>query len=169
MTTLSKDEVVKMAIKAGLDQEFWLAESHPNYDNEMRMLTTFAALCRADLVAEVELPEPMGYLCDWGNDSYGLTHQTVYYGEPGSPIEDDWNCHPTVHKNTQLFTRDQLLAYGAAQRLAGREQAIEDCATAAWTHYMDTAKRKGIGPDVMPEWIACKAIRALAASLQEQT
>ena len=47
-----KDEIVKMAIKAGLDQEFWLAESHPNYDNEMRMLTTFATLCRAPLVAE---------------------------------------------------------------------------------------------------------------------
>lgn len=56
------------------------------------------------------LPEPMGYLCDWGNDSYGLPRQTVYYYEPGCAIEDDWNCHPKVHHNTKLFTAEQLAA-----------------------------------------------------------
>lgn len=46
MTEFTKDEIIAWAIQAGLDQEFWLAESHPNFDNEMQMLTAFAHLCR---------------------------------------------------------------------------------------------------------------------------
>jgi hypothetical protein len=60
---------------------------------------------------EPKLPDAFGYLCDWGNDSYGLTRQTIYYGEPGSATVDDWNEYPKVHHNTQVFTADQLQAY----------------------------------------------------------
>lgn len=51
--------------------------------------------------------EPFGYLCDWGNDSYGLTRQTFYYGERGSPTLDDWNEYPKVHHNLPLYTTPQ--------------------------------------------------------------
>jgi hypothetical protein len=51
--------------------------------------------------------EPFGYLCDWGDDSYGLTRQTFYYGERGSPTLDDWNEYPKVHHNLPLYTTPQ--------------------------------------------------------------
>ena len=51
--------------------------------------------------------EPFGYLCDWGDDSYGLTRQTFYYGERGSPTLDDWNEYPKVHHNLTLYTAPQ--------------------------------------------------------------
>lgn len=56
----------------------------------------------------IKLPEPLGYLCDWGDDRYGLPNQIVYYGGPGSAIEDDWNEHPEVHLNTPIHTESQL-------------------------------------------------------------
>ena len=56
----------------------------------------------------IKLPEPFGYFCDWGNDSLGLQRIAMYYGEPGNGIDDDWNRHPEVHKNTAVFTADQL-------------------------------------------------------------
>ena len=56
----------------------------------------------------IKLPEPLGYLCDWGDDRYGLPNQIVYYGGPGSAIEDGWNEHPEVHLNTPIHTEAQL-------------------------------------------------------------
>lgn len=44
---MTKDEVIAMAIKAGLDDDFWLVPSHPNFEDEMKKLGTFAALCCA--------------------------------------------------------------------------------------------------------------------------
>lgn len=118
---LTDDEIRKAAEFAA--EQMWPESGYVGWTEDDAVFhRKFIEACFEKLRGGVEVPEPMGYLCDWGNDSYGLTHQTVYYGEPGSPIEDDWNCHPTVHKNTQLFTRDQLLRYGAAQRLAGRER-----------------------------------------------
>lgn len=57
-----------------------------------------------------KLPDPFAYLCDWGNDSYGLTRQVVYYGEPGSATLDDWNEYPKVRENEPIYTADQMRA-----------------------------------------------------------
>ena len=51
--------------------------------------------------------KPFGYLCDWGNDSYGLQRVAFYYGEPGSATEDDWNEFPKVHNNLALYLAPQ--------------------------------------------------------------
>lgn len=61
-----------------------------------------------------ELPPAYGFLCDWGNSSYGLTRQVFYYVEPGSASLDDWNESPKVHKNLPLYTADQMREYALA-------------------------------------------------------
>ena len=73
----------------------------------------------------IKLPEPLGYLCDWGDDRYGLPNQIVYYGGPGSAIEDGWSEHPEVHLNTPIHTEAQL-------KQAVRD-AYEDAAKVATT------------------------------------
>lgn len=60
-------------------------------------------------MSEIKLPEPFGYFCDWG-DYQQEQRIAIYYGEPGSAIEDDWNESPKVHKNLPLFTADQMKA-----------------------------------------------------------
>ena len=65
----------------------------------------------------VELPEAFAHAAYKEHPSYEGVGDIVYYHPNAKPA----NC-------IDLFTRDQLLAYGAAQRLAGREQAIEECA-----------------------------------------
>ena len=62
-----------------------------------------------------------------------------------------------------LYTHDQLLAYGAAQRLAGREQAIEECAAECLVLHANGNYKHDTREDCHD------AIRALAASPQEQT
>jgi hypothetical protein len=143
---LTADEICK-AVGARAASERWLKDAQ-----------AIESALLEKLRAGVELPEPFAHAAYEEHPSYEGVGDIVYYHPNAKPA----NC-------IDLFTRNQVNTLLAARALAGREQAIEDCATAAWTHYMDTAKRKGIGPDVMPEWIACKAIRALAASLQEPT
>ncbi len=65
------------------------------------------------------------------------------------------------HHLKPLYTHDQLLAYGAAQRLAGREQAIEE-----WRVHLLALWEKGNFDlkDAIKETYS-----ALAASPQEQT
>jgi hypothetical protein len=72
------------------------------YKYELRPLYTTPPVSREK--GAVEVVKPFGYLCDWGNDSYGLPRQTVYYGEPGSAIEDDWSVYPKVHHNLPIYT-----------------------------------------------------------------
>lgn len=60
-------------------------------------------------------------------------------------------------------SRDQLLAYGAAQRLAGRERAIEECAAECLALHANGNYKHDTREDCHD------AIRALAASPQEQT
>jgi len=63
----------------------------------------------------VELPEAFAHAAYEEHPSYEGVGDIVYYHPNAKPA----NC-------IDLFTRDQLLAYGAAQRLAAREQAIEE-------------------------------------------
>ena len=94
-----------------------------------------------------ELPEPEGYLCDWGNDSYGLPRIIVYYGEPGSATADDWNESPKVHRNTPIFTREQVLSIQKQAYEDGLRDAGKDAERYRWLrqhqllakiHYMPT-------------------------------
>ena len=62
-----------------------------------------------------------------------------------------------------LCTVESLLAYGAAQRLAGREQAIEECAAECLVLHANGNYKHDTREDCHD------AIRALAASPQEQT
>ena len=67
------------------------------------------------------------------------------------------------HHLKPLYTHDQLLAYGAAQRLAGRERAIEECAAECLVLHANGNYKHDTREDCHD------AIRALAASPQEQT
>jgi hypothetical protein len=67
------------------------------------------------------------------------------------------------HHLKPLYSHDQLLAYGAAQRLAGREQAIEECAAECLVLHANGNYKHDTREDCHD------AIRALAASPQEQT
>lgn len=56
----------------------------------------------------MKLPDPYGYLCDWG-PAMGCDRQVFYYSEPGNGIDDDWNEMPKVHRNLPLYTHEQVL------------------------------------------------------------
>ena len=152
---LTPDEIRKAAEFAA--EQMWPESGYVGWTEDDAVFhRKFIEACFEKLRGGVELPEPFAHAAYEEHPSYEGVGDIVYYHPNAKPA----NC-------IDLFTRRQVNTLLAARALAGREQAIEECATAAWTHYMDTAKRKGIGPDVMPEWIACKAIRALAALLQE--
>jgi hypothetical protein len=57
-----------------------------------------------------------------------------------------------------------LQQYGDTREAAGYARGLaeerERCAVKAWTHYMDTCKRNGIGPDVYPQWCCAAALRS---------
>jgi len=67
------------------------------------------------------------------------------------------------HHLKPLYTHDRLLQYGAAQRLAGRERAIEECAAECLVLHANGNYKHDTREDCHD------AIRALAASPQEQT
>ena len=72
------------------------------------------------------------------------------------------------HHLKPLYTRRQLLAYGAAQRLAGREQVLKEATDLDWTAIMCEGC---LVTWENAETLGCHAvehIRALAASPQEQ-
>lgn len=98
----------------------------------------------------VELPEAFAHAAYKEHPSYEGVGDIVYYHPNAKPA----NC-------IDLFTRDQLLAYGAAQRLAGRERAIEE-----WRVHLLELWEKGNFDlkDAIKETYS-----ALAASPQEQT
>ena len=164
---LTDDEIRKAAEFAA--EQMWPESGYAGWTEDDAVFhRKFIEACFEKLRGGVEVPEPIAFCDDkivkGSVGSFARKDAKAYWAK--GDFVDRARAETLKHP---LCTIESALQYGAAQRLAGREQAIEDCATAAWTHYMDTAKRKGIGPDVMPEWIACKAIRALAASLQEQT
>ena len=67
-----------------------------------------------------------------------------------------------IYRGFATHSTDQLLQYGAAQRLAGREQAIEECASECMSKHANGNYKYDTRED-------CHlAILALAASPQEQ-
>ena len=99
----------------------------------------------------VELPEAFAHAAYEEHPSYEGVGDIVYYHPNAKPA----NC-------IDLFTHDQLLAYGAAQRLAGRERAIEECAAECLALHANGNYKHDTREDCHD------AIRALAASPQEQ-
>ena len=99
----------------------------------------------------VELPEAFAHAAYEEHPSYEGVGDIVYYHPNAKPA----NC-------IDLFTRRQLLAYGAAQRLAGRERAIEECAAECLALHANGNYKHDTREDCHD------AIRALAASPQEQ-
>ncbi|HQE74721.1 MAG TPA: hypothetical protein PLS96_12175 [Myxococcota bacterium] len=77
--------------------------------------------CFEKLRAGVELPEAFAHAAYKEHPSYEGVGDIVYYHPNAKPA----NC-------IDLFTRDQLLAYGAAQRLAGQQRE-----TCTWTEQDD--------------------------------
>ena len=68
-----------------------------------------------------------------------------------------------IYRGFATHSTKQLLAYGAAQRLAGRERAIEECADECLVLHANGNYKHDTREDCHD------AIRALAASPQEQT
>lgn len=62
-----------------------------------------------------------------------------------------------------IWIESQMRTYGDAREAAGYMRGLADererCASVAWAHYMDTCRRKGIGPDVLPDWCCAAALR----------
>ena len=106
-----------------------------------------------NLRAGVELPEPYATLHH--DDGYFTTKQREHDLRYSGPLR------------TEVVTIEQAIQYGAAQRLAAREQAIEECAKEAERMTMYPGGRQE-APAHDSVWHAARAIRALAASPQEQ-
>ena len=104
------------------------------------------------LRAGVELPEPFDDWPEYNEFAEGCGLEDRCITDRYEAMRHGWqSCEDRTHEQGPYFTRDQLLAYGAAQRLAGREQTIEECAQCM--EEQDTQA---------PKYNA-RAIRALAA------
>jgi hypothetical protein len=69
-------------------------------------------------------------------------------------INDLWRrafdeSHPT----------DSSPLYAVARLI--EQRVIERCAVAAWKHHMDTARKKGVSPEVSGDYCSAAAIRAM--------
>lgn len=111
--------------------------------------------------AEVPMPKPVAY--GFGNTAItGHTNRLmmVRIDIPGGDQYAGAFWLP-------LVLADEALTYGADCRAdgeaAGYTRGVADererCASVAWAHYMDTCRRKGIGPDVLPDWCCAAALR----------
>lgn len=111
--------------------------------------------------AEVPMPEPVAY--GFGNTAItGHTNRLmmVRIDIPGGDQYAGAFWLP-------LVLADEARTYGerchAAGEAAGYARGLADererCASVAWAHYMDTCRRKGIGPDVLPDWCCAAALR----------
>ena len=142
---LTDDEIRKAAEFAA--EQMWPESGYVGWTEDDAVFhRKFVDALLEKLRGGVELQEAFAHAAYKEHPSYEGVGDIVYYHPNAKPA----NC-------IDLFTRDQLLAYGAAQRLAGREQAIEECAQCM--EEQDTQA---------PKYNA-RAIRAmLAASPQEQ-
>jgi len=59
-----------------------------------------------------------------------------------------------------MLPGDQVMERLARLIDLAKAKENEACAVAAWSHYADTCKQKGINPHHYGEWIASDAIRA---------
>lgn len=78
-------------------------------------------------------------------------------------LNNDCDDADTRYTTVSLVTTEDAKRYGDAREAAGYARGVADererCASVAWAHYMDTCRRKGIGPDVLPDWCCAAALR----------
>ena len=66
----------------------------------------------------------------------------------------------TTEQVNDLINASREMGEGPTQLVRCIEAAVrEQCAVAAWSHYMDTCRRMGIGPGVAEEWNAVASVR----------
>lgn len=121
---------------------------------------------QAPAPSEVPMPEPVAY----GVGNTAITGHTnrLMMVRLDVPLDDQY-AGAFWH---QLVLADEARTYGVACRAAGEAAGYargladerERCASVAWAHYMDTCRRKGIGPDVLPDWCCAAALRGEAES-----
>jgi len=147
---LTDDEIRKAAEFAA--EQMWPESGYVGWTEDDAVFhRKFIEACFEKLRGGVELPEAFAHAAYEEHPSYEGVGDIVYYHPNAKPA----NC-------IDLFTRRQLLAYGAAQRLAGRERAIEECAAECLALHANGNYKHDTREDCHD------AIRALAASPQEQ-
>ena len=107
---LTSDEIRKAAEFAA--EQMWPESGYVGWtEDDAEFFRKFTDALIDKLRGGVELPEAFAHAAYEEHPSYEGVGDIVYYHPNAKPA----NC-------IDLFTRDQLLAYGAAQRLAGRER-----------------------------------------------
>lgn len=148
---LTDDEIRKAAEFAA--EQMWPESGYVGWTEDDAVFhRKFIEACFEKLRGGVELPEAAG----WMNKNGDMFSKKEAVGFNTSTMKP-------------LYTRDQLLAYGAAQRLAGREQVLKEATDLDWTAIMCEGC---LVTWENAETLGCHAvehIRALAASPQEQT
>ena len=147
---LTDDEIRKAAEFAA--EQMWPESGYVGWTEDDAVFhRKFVDALLAKLRGGVELPEPFGLFCGVRHDP---PKTKEFWGMLNENARQETKC--------DLFTRDQLLQYGAAQRLAGREQTIEECARECMSKHANGNYKYDTRED-------CHlAILALAASPQEQ-
>ena len=117
---LTDDEIRKAAEFAA--EQMWPESGYVGWTEDDAVFhRKFIEACFEKLRGGVELPEAFAHAAYEEHPSYEGVGDIVYYHPNAKPA----NC-------IDLFTRRQLLAYGAAQRLAGQQR--ENC---TWTEQDD--------------------------------
>ncbi len=154
---LTDDEIRKAAEFAA--EQMWPESGYVGWTEDDAVFhRKFIEACFEKLRQGVELPEPFGLFCGVRHDP---PNTKEFWGMLNENARQETKC--------DLFTRDQLLQYGAAQRLAGREQVLKEATDLDWTAIMCEGR---LVTWENAETLGCHAvehIRALAASPQEQT
>ena len=116
--------------------------------------------------AEVPMPEPVEQLAitRYRPVPNGMFGYKVVAGDGTRSVFEGTKseCTLIARKLTEAFLDGAHVA-GDARESAGYARGLaegrERCAVEAWMYYMDTCKRKGIGPDVYPQWCCAAALR----------
>lgn len=117
---LTSDEIRKAAEFAA--EQMWPESGYVGWTEDDAVFhRKFVDALLEKLRGGVELPEAFAHAAYKEHPSYEGVGDIVYYHPNAKPA----NC-------IDLFTRDQLLAYGAAQRLAGQQRE-----TCTWTEQDD--------------------------------
>ncbi len=158
---LTDDEIRKAAESAA--EQMWPESGYVGWTEDDAVFhRKFIEACFEKLRGGVELPEAIAFCDDkivkGGVGSFARKDAKAYWAK--GDFVDRARAETLKHP---LCTIESALQYGAAQRLAGREQAIEECAAECLVLHANGNYKHDTREDCHD------AIRALAASPQEQT
>ena len=152
------------------DEEIWkndnIMAANSGYGANFETLRELVRAIESELLEKlrggVELPEAIAFCDDkivkGGVGSFARKDAKAYWAK--GDFVDRARAETLKHP---LCTIESALQYGAAQRLAGREQAIDECAAECLVLHANGNYKHDTREDCHD------AIRALAASPQEQT